>query len=74
MGDRDRSLLTEIPVQEEGGSMVRIGALVGAVVAIAVLLAGYGGAARQVNAFTVKDLVADRAPSVAKHDASLVNG
>jgi uncharacterized protein (TIGR03118 family) len=54
--------------------MVRVGVLVGAVVAIAALLAGYGGAARQVNAFTVKDLVADRAPSVAKHDASLVNG
>jgi uncharacterized protein (TIGR03118 family) len=55
--------------------MVRVGVLVGAIVAVAALLAGYGGAARQQgNAFTVKDLVADRAPSVAKHDASLVNG
>jgi uncharacterized protein (TIGR03118 family) len=55
--------------------MVRVGALVGVFVAIAALLAGYGGAtARQGNAFTVKDLVADRALSVPTRDPSLVNG
>ena len=54
--------------------MLRVGVLVAAAVAISAMLAEYGGAARQGNAFTVKDLVADRAPSVANHDASLVNG
>jgi hypothetical protein len=48
--------------------MFKVGALVVAAVASAALLAGYGGAAGQGNT------VADRAPSVAKHDASLVNG
>jgi uncharacterized protein (TIGR03118 family) len=53
--------------------MFRVG-VVGAAIAIAALLAGYGGAAPQGNAFTVTNLVADRGSSAPTVDASLVNG
>jgi uncharacterized protein (TIGR03118 family) len=53
--------------------MFRLG-VAGAAIAIAALLAGYVGAAPQGNAFTVTNLVADRAASAPTVDASLVNG
>jgi hypothetical protein len=53
--------------------MFRVG-VVGAVIAIAAVLAGSGGAAPSDNVFTVTNLVADSGPAAATDDPLLING
>jgi uncharacterized protein (TIGR03118 family) len=53
--------------------MFRVG-VVGAVIAIAAVLAGSGGAAPSDNVFNVTNLVADSGPAAATDDPLLING